>query len=210
MIAIDGMPGAGKTTALQRLQDAHPHQVVVFPEAQPPDDPLPDAATARFLLTEAQGRLADARRLQQARPGILFLSDRCHIGVLAYRYALQATGQGPHQDFDHALELAHRFGLTAPGAHDRILVLLIDPAESVARRSAYAHDDRYRLWFDPDFLDAYHHFLTHLDTWLRPDSFTTHDATTGSAWAALLSALPPHLTGRLALTPATADRPEAP
>jgi thymidylate kinase len=210
VIAIDGMPGAGKTTALHRLQDALPNQVVVFPEAQPPDDLIPDAATARYLLTEAQGRLADARRLQQAHPGLLVLSDRCHIGVLAYRYALQATGQGPHQDFDRALELAHYFGLTTPHAHDRVLVLLVDPAESVARRLAYAHDDRYRLWFDPDFLDAYHHFLTHLDTWLPPDSFTTHDATTGSAWAALLSALPPHLTERLAPTPATADRPEAP
>ncbi|MEU7322514.1 hypothetical protein ABZ682_18425 [Streptomyces griseoviridis] len=207
---IDGMPGAGKTTALHRLQDTLPHQVVVFPEAQPPDDLISDEATARYLLTEAQGRLVDAQRLQQAHPGLLVFSDRCHIGVLAYRYALQVTGQGSRQDFDRALELADHFGLTAPGAHDHVLVLLVDPAESVARRSAYAHDDRYRLWFDPDFLDAYHRFLTHLGTWLPPDSFTTHDATTSSAWTVLLSALPPHLTERLAPTPATADRPEAP
>ncbi|WP_055522670.1 hypothetical protein [Streptomyces graminilatus] len=51
--------------------------MVVFPEAQPPGDPLPDAATARYLLTEAQGRLADARRQQQAHPGLLVFSDRC-------------------------------------------------------------------------------------------------------------------------------------
>lgn len=210
MIAIDGMPGAGKTTALSRLRNALPDQVVLFPEAQPPEGPLPDAAAARYLLTEAQGRVADARRLQQAHPGLLIVSDRCHIGVLAYRYALMATGQGLYQDFDHALELAHQFGLTAPGAHDHILVLLIDPAESIARRRAYAHDERYRRWFDPSFLNAYHHFLTHLDTWLAPESFTTHDVTTTRAWAALLSALPPHLTARLTPTPAAGDRPEAP
>ncbi|MFJ9901201.1 hypothetical protein ACIQPR_48680 [Streptomyces sp. NPDC091280] len=210
MIAIDGMPGAGKTTVLRQLQDALPDHVVVFPEAQPPDHPVPDGATARYLLTEAQGRLVEAQRLQQTRPGLLVLSDRCHIGVLAYRYALQASGQGPRQDFDRALELAHSLGLTAPGAHDRVLVLLVDPAESIARRLAYAHDIRYRLWFDPDFLAAYHNFLTHLDTWLPPDTFTTHDATTTSAWAALLSALPPHLTERLAPTFATDDRPEVP
>jgi thymidylate kinase len=210
VIAIDGMPGAGKTTALSRLRNALPNHLVLFPEAQPPEGPLPDAATARYLLSQAQGRLADARRLQQSRPGLLIVSDRCHIGVLAYRYALMATGQGPQQDFDHALELAHQFGLTAPGAHARVLVLLIDPTESVARRRAYAHDERYRLWFDPLFLDAYHHFLAHLDTWLAPESFTTQDVTTTSAWAALLSALPPHLTARLTPTPATAGHPEAP
>lgn len=79
MIAIDGMPGAGKTTVLHRLQDALPNQVVVFPEAQPPDDPRPDAETARHLLAEARDRLDAARRLQQARPGLLVVSDRCHI-----------------------------------------------------------------------------------------------------------------------------------
>ncbi|WP_329138148.1 AAA family ATPase [Streptomyces sp. NBC_01476] len=190
MIAIDGMPGAGKTTALHRLQDALPNQVVVFPEAQPPDDPRPDAEIARYLLTEARDRLDAARRLQQARPGLLVVSDRCHIGVLAYRYALMATGKAPRQDFDHALELSHRLGLTAPDAHDRILILLVDPDESVTRRAADAHDDRYRLWFDPGFLTAYHHFLTHLNTWLPQDTLTTHDTTHANAWTTLVDALP--------------------
>lgn len=197
MIAIDGMPGAGKTTTLHRLQDALPSQVVVFPEAQPPDDPRPDAEAARSLLAEARNRLDAARRLQQARPGLLVVSDRCHIGVLAYRYALMATGKGPRQDFDRALELSHCLGLTAPDAHDGILVLLVDPDESVARRAAYAHDDRYRLWFDPGFLTAYHDFLTHLNTWLPNGTFTTHDTTRNGAWPALTGALPSRFARQL-------------
>lgn len=201
MIAIDGMPGAGKTTVLHRLQDALPNQVVVFPEAQPPDDPRPDAETARYLLAEARDRLDAARRLQQARPGLLVVSDRCHIGVLAYRYALMATGQAPRQDFDRALELSDRLGLTAPEAHDRILVLLVDPDESVARRATYAHDDRYRLWFNPGFLTAYHHFLTRLNTWLPDGTFTVHDATRAGAWPALAEALPSRFAHQLTTGP---------
>lgn len=74
MIAIDGMTGARKTTVLHQLQDALlPNQVVVFPEAQPPDDSRPDAETGRYLLAEARPAPATGR------PGLLVVSDRCHI-----------------------------------------------------------------------------------------------------------------------------------
>ncbi|MGA4545627.1 hypothetical protein ACPA54_37120 [Uniformispora flossi] len=206
MIALDGMPGAGKTTALRCLHQALPQQVIIHPEAHPTDESRPDAEIARELLAEAQRRRDAAQRLRHDRPELLFASDRCHIGVLAYRHASMATGQGTQQDFEHALELAAAFGLTTPGASERILVLLIDPTESTARRSAHAHDARYRRWFDRDFLTAYHHFLTNLADWLPEDSFTLHDAAATSTWSILTAALPHHIRAQI---PSGAAQPSA-
>ncbi|WP_394427019.1 nucleoside/nucleotide kinase family protein [Streptomyces sp. SGAir0957] len=190
MIALDGMPGAGKTTLLNNLRRRQPNTTVIFGEAQPPDGPLPEAHNTAYLLTEALSRIRTARRLKRTHPCLTVASDRCHIGVLAYRYARMRTGAAPADDFHHALALTHRLGLTAPSAHDHILVLTCTPAQSLHRRRAHSDNPHYRTWFDPHFLDHYHSFLTHLSTWIPATTFTLHDTTHHSAWPDLLNALP--------------------
>ncbi|MGW6599407.1 hypothetical protein [Streptomyces sp. NPDC055036] len=197
MIVLDGMPGAGKTTLLHQLQTALPHHLLVFPEAQPLENSGSDTATARFLLDEARDRIDTARHLARTRPGLIVASDRCHIGVLAYRYALAATGRGPYSDFEQALALCHELDLIGPQPDLSTLVLLTDPGTSISRRSAYAHDERYALWFDLGFLTAYRHFLDNLPDWIPADTVTTLDVTDTSGWPTLLDALPPHLVRQL-------------
>ncbi|WP_329457134.1 hypothetical protein [Streptomyces sp. NBC_01497] len=197
MIILDGMPGVGKTTLLHRLQAALPHHLLVFPEAQPPENGSSDAETARFLLDEARDRVDTAEHLSRSRPDLLVASDRCHIGVLAYRYALAAAGRAPYSDFEQALALCHDLDLTGPHPDLTTLVLLTDPGTSISRRSAHAHDERHTLWFDLDFLTAYRHFLDDLPVWLPVSTFTTLDVTDTSGWPTLLDALPPDLVRRL-------------
>ncbi|MFE4797668.1 hypothetical protein ACFRFL_21800 [Streptomyces sp. NPDC056708] len=197
MIVLDGMPGAGKSTLLHQLQTALPHHLLVFPEAQPPENGSSNTETARFLLGEARDRIDTARHLARTRPGMGVASDRCHIGVLAYRYALAATGRAPYSDFEQALALCHDLNLIGPHPDLTTLVLLTDPDTSISRRSAYAHDERYTLWFDLGFLTAYRHFLDNLPVWLPVGTFTTLDVTDTSGWPKLLGALPPRLFRRL-------------
>lgn len=197
MIVLDGMPGAGKTTLLLRLRTALPHHLLVFPEAQPPEDSSSDAETARILLVKARDRLETARHLARTRPDLIVASDRCHIGVLAYRYALAATDRAPSGDFEHALALCHDLKLLRPQPDLTLLVLMTDPGTSISRRAAYADDQRYSLWFDHGFLTAYRDFLDNLPVWLPTTTFTALDVTGISGWPTLLDALPPHLVRRL-------------
>ncbi|MFC1418750.1 hypothetical protein [Streptacidiphilus cavernicola] len=210
MIALDGMPGAGKTTLMLRLADAIPDQAVVFPEAQPTNGQLSAADSTRYMLDQARDRIREAQRLQQQRPDLAVLSDRCHIGVLAYRFALMESGQGPASAFDQALDIVDEYALNAPTAHSRVLVLTVSPEESVRRRHAHAADERHRLWFDPGFLAAYHYFLTHLATWVPESTFTLHDTTHSTGWAPLLEALPQQVRQKIHAQPARPVRGPTP
>ena len=176
MIVLDGMPGAGKTTLLRHLRASAPNNVLVLPEAQPSPDSVSDAETADHLLGEARARIDTAGHLARTRPDLLVASDRGHIGVLAYRHALATSGRAPYSYFKHALALCHDRGLMGPQPGLTTIVLLVDVGTSLARRAAHAHDQRYRLWFDPGFLTAYHAFLKDLSSWIPPATFTTVDA----------------------------------
>ncbi|MCA1219174.1 AAA family ATPase [Streptomyces sp. 8L] len=210
MIVLDGMPGAGKTTLLHRLRTALPDHLVVLPEAQPPEGSSTDAETAQHLLGTARERLDAARRLAQTHPDRLLASDRGHIGVLAYRYAMAATDRAPHSDFEHALALCHNLDLVRPHRDLTTMVLVTDPGTSITRRAAFAQDQRYSLWFDPEFLTAYRGFLDHLAACLPSDSFTTLDVTNVSGWPILLDILQSLLSRRLpSLQSPTSRSPEA-
>jgi hypothetical protein len=193
VIVLEGTPGAGKTTLLGRLLEALPDRLAVFPEAQPPREAPSDAEVARHLLAEDRARIDAARTLTSADPGIVVASDRCHIGVLAYRYARCATGCAPWRDFDYALSVCASLGLVEGHREDSIIVLLVDPVSSVKRRVGFAHDRRYRIWYGLDFLTAYNRFLEHLSTWMPANAAAViiHSVVDGqTGWACLLAALP--------------------
>ena len=197
MIALDGMPGAGKTTLLRRLHDGAPGQVKFFPEAQPADHG-DDLEVARDLLNEAADRIRTASQLITAQPGLVVASDRCHIGVLAYRYALARTGHGPRSVFDDALALCHTMGLLTPRTNVYTFVMLIDPERSIARRARHATNARFALWFDRSFLAAYQEFLTRLDAWITPHpELIPIEADDDLGWPQLAALLPHPLAAKL-------------
>ena len=163
---MEGTPGAGKTTWLGSLLAGHT-DALIFPEAQPP----PDAQHPRdleVLLAEDHHRTRCAASTQARFPNAVVASDRCHLGVLAYRYALAATGRAPWAVFEQAHQLAQHLDLDARHQNDEVHISLLDPEQSCRRRAAFARDRRYQTWFDPEFLTAYNHFLSHLDRWVTP------------------------------------------
>lgn len=178
MIILEGTPGAGKTTRLGALLAEHP-DALIFPEAQPPSG-AEHPADLEALLDEDHRRTQRAAEIHALYPAAVVASDRCHLGVLAYRHALAATDRAPRAVFDQARERAEHLGLDARHHHDEVHIGLLNPQRSRRRRARFAGDPRYQAWFDLEFLTAYNDFFHHLDRWSTP----------GPRWTTIL--LPEH------------------
>lgn len=172
MLILDGMPGSGKSTRLGHALTHHPEQVLVFPEARPPDH-APEHATMRHLLDEDHARTTAATRLAEHTPHQVAASDRCHLAVLAYRYAL-ARRTGSWAGFEHALTRSRALQLDAAHHHDTVLILHLTADASRQRRGRTAARPQHRCWFDPEFLAAYAEFFSHLHRWVTPGPQWTH------------------------------------
>lgn len=166
MIVLEGTPGAGKTTRLGALLVEYP-DALVFPEAQPPPG-AEHPADLEALLDEDHRRIRHAAEVHARYPDSVVASDRCHLGVLAYRHALAVTDRAPWAVFDQAREQAEHLNLDARHHHDEVHIGLLDPEWSRRRRARFAADLRYQAWFDLDFLAAYSDFFDHLDRWSTP------------------------------------------
>jgi thymidylate kinase len=170
MLVLDGLPGCGKTTRLGALRRQCPN-AVVFPEAQPPDE-ADEHTVLRALMGEDYARTQAARHLAEHEPHRPVASDRSHLGVLAYRYA-HARLTGAWADFEHAL--TYTSVLDQRHHDDTVLILHLDPAESLRRRGGpAASSNRFWPWFDPAFLRAYGEFWHHLDQWVTPGPRWSH------------------------------------
>lgn len=186
MLVLDGMPGAGKTTRLATLRTENP-EAVLFPEAQPPDGD--EHTVLRALLAEDYARTQAAAQIADDHPERPVVSDRCHLGVLAYRYA-HAHRTGRWADFERALAASAVLDQRHHG--DTVLILHLDPVDSLARRGdPHACDQQFRLWFDLDFLVAYGEFWRHLDRWVTPGPGWRHHHADDPAVDAVLSGEPP-------------------
>ncbi|SDP96448.1 hypothetical protein SAMN04487905_12035 [Actinopolyspora xinjiangensis] len=196
MLILDGMPGAGKTTLLGTLLTQW--QAVVFPEARPPAEGG-DETVLRHLLAEDHARTTEAARLHTHTPERVIASDRCHLGVLAYRYALaRLTGQW--HDFDRALAHSHELALDQRHHNDTVLILHLEPDESRHRRRDRADDPRYRLWYDQAFLEAYGEFFRELPRWISPGPSWQHHQVTDTDLTATAATLLPAPTAPLAVS----------
>jgi thymidylate kinase len=159
VIVLEGTPGAGKTTLLGSMIERDPDRVVVFPEAQPERGATDEHLIAEALLAEDLDRTTWAHRLEYYRPGLRVLSDRCYIGVLAYRHAMWQSGRLPRTYFDRALEACLRLGLPDRHRRNKVFILITQPSVSIKRRAMHAGVAEFSKWFDLDFLEAYNAFL---------------------------------------------------
>ncbi|GAA1235046.1 hypothetical protein GCM10009676_18620 [Prauserella halophila] len=188
MLVIDGMPGAGKTTTLGTVI-ARCSEVVVFPEAQPPERGDDDTVMRR-LLAEDYARTEAAHRIRTHSPHRLVASDRCHLGVFAYRYAL-ARLTGEWADFERALTRGRELALDERHHDDIVLILHLDPDKSLRHRRGRAGDPRYRTWYDPVFLTYYAEFFRDLHRWTEPGPHWAHHHAADPTISATLHALLP-------------------
>ncbi|MFD0502005.1 hypothetical protein ACFQ0G_01765 [Streptomyces chiangmaiensis] len=142
VLVLDGPPGAGKTSLLARMVCALGDDTVWFTEPDArlatglsaPVHPSPAGHTLWFLRHELDK--ARAMRSLTADPATsLLISDRNHLGALAYCYATRAEDSLPYRtarDF-YARRIAPQLPETVLTA-----ILLVSPEQSLTRRGNVA------------------------------------------------------------------------
>ncbi|MFJ3867660.1 hypothetical protein [Streptomyces nigra] len=138
VLALDGPPGAGKTSLLAHLVCALGDTAMWFTEPNArlsaglaaPVHPSPAGHTLWFLRDELHKARAAAHLVTDPATSLL-ISDRNHLGALAYCYATRAEDSLPYRtarDF-----YARRI---APELPEKILtaILLVSPEQSLNRR----------------------------------------------------------------------------
>jgi len=182
LAAIDGPPGAGKTSLIARLVTTYADDVVWFTEpnarlAGGLDAPVHTSSAAHSLwfLRHEQDKALRVREISSDPCTRLLLADRNHLGALAYCYATQADDALP-------FEKARNFYLEriAPdlSAQLHTIVLLVSPTTSLRRRGGEAELPRWQQWFAPDLLERLRTFYTTLAPDLCPNPPLTIDTDT--------------------------------
>ncbi|MFC7261500.1 AAA family ATPase [Streptomyces lutosisoli] len=172
VLVLDGPPGAGKTSLLARMVCALGDDAIWFTEPNArlvsglaaPVHPSPAGHTLWFLRHELDK--ARAMRHLAADPATsLLISDRNHLGALAYCYATRAEDSLPYRtarDF-YARRIAPELPETVLTA-----ILLVSPDQSLSRRGKVAELPRWKQWFDEGLLERLHTFYTDIAPTLCP------------------------------------------
>jgi hypothetical protein len=129
-----------------------------------PVHPSPAGHTLWFLRHEFDKARA-MRRLTADPATSLLISDRNHLGALAYCYATRAEDSLPYRtarDF-YARRIAPELPETVLTA-----ILLVTPAQSLTRRGNVAELPRWKQWFDEGLLERLHTFYTDVAPTLCP------------------------------------------
>jgi thymidylate kinase len=180
MIVFEGTPGAGKTTMIGSILAQAPDRVIVMPEAQPAPQYADDAVITEALLQEDLDRLDAAHHLTDHEPMLSLVSDRCYIGVLAYRYAMWKSGRMPRENYDRARTRCLDLGLHEKHRDSTVIIVVTPPMISILRRGQYATSRRYAEWFDTGFLESYNRFLRHRQEIFPKRTFVIND--TNMSW----------------------------
>lgn len=156
IIAVEGMPGAGKTTILAALAEQFEGSCILLPELNfepyAPENSLPPEEKRTLfhkLWVERLSFLTNSHH-----PNIFFLSDRSHFSNLAFTYAFDIAHNTHFYPsykklFDESFK-AYPI--------DGILVLDLSPEEGLRRRTARG-DKVPSPWSNINFLRAIREFF---------------------------------------------------
>jgi len=152
IIAIEGMPGAGKTTSIAVLkaysQYACLDQLMLTNTEL---EALDNEQTSRAYLEAELGRTDNLRRLTYAGKSVIL--DRCYISTLAYAYARAMTRHGEPTAFKNIVgyfeSIVHQIAMP-----DLLIRFDISLEKSLERRKAFSHLPQYYNWFNPAFLNS--------------------------------------------------------
>ena len=148
IIALEGMPGAGKTTFIKKYVDNK--DIVFVPQLQIEEDMLSkdDMETSKQFLFAEEKKTAQLEDLFRRHSEVVM--DRTFFTTLAYCYARSKINntQEEYTSLLHVYE-GIKHTITFP---THVIYLDISIDESIKRRASYSKDDRYKYWFDPVFL----------------------------------------------------------
>ncbi|MGW9026820.1 hypothetical protein ACWGQ5_22070 [Streptomyces sp. NPDC055722] len=172
VLVLDGPPGAGKTSLLARMVCGLGDDAMWFTEPNArltegldaPVHPSPAGHTLWYLRHE-RAKARAMRHLVTDPATRLFVSDRNHLGALAYCYATRSEDSLPYRT---AREFYAR--RIAPELPETVLtaILLVSPHHSLARRGKVAELPRWKQWFDEGLLERLHTFYADIAPTLCP------------------------------------------
>lgn len=156
ILAVDGPPGAGKTSLLARIAPAYGDACTFFTEPNARlAGPLPApgngsaADLSRWFLRHEQTRAGQVAALSRDPLTRLIFCDRNHLGVLAFCHAATAGDALP---YDQALACYQQDIAPNLPAELKTVILLVSPDVSLERRGGAAERPRWQPWFSRDLL----------------------------------------------------------
>ena len=156
IIALEGMPGAGKTTFINQYVNSE--NIIFVPQLQIEENILnkDDMETSKQFLFAEQKKTEQLQALGKQYSEVVI--DRTFFTTLAYCYARSKVSSTP-EEYISLLRVYEgiKHTITFP-----TLVIFLDVSigESIKRRLIYSEDIRYKNWFDPVFLGYLKEFYT--------------------------------------------------
>ncbi len=156
IIALEGMPGAGKTTFINKYVDNE--KITFLPQLQIEDSILVKdnlETSKQFLFTEYK----KTKQIEEVgRQYAKILIDRTFFTTLAYCYA-RSKVNNTLEEYESLLLVFEgiKNTITFP---THVIYLDVSVDESIRRRQDFANVDKYKNWFDPVFLRYLKEFYT--------------------------------------------------
>jgi len=156
IIALEGMPGAGKTTFINQYVSSG--NIIFVPQLQIEENILnkDDLETSKRFLFAEQKKTEQLQALGKRYSEVVI--DRTFFTTLAYCYARSKARSTP-EEYMSLLRVYEgiKHTITFP---THVIFLDVSIVESIKRRLIYSGDIRYKNWFDPVFLGYLREFYT--------------------------------------------------
>ncbi len=155
IIALEGMPGAGKTTFIKNHLD---HNKKVFiPQLQIKNKQIlskNNLETSKHFLAAEKDKTATIEKLSKNHSEITM--DRTFISTLAYCYARSKMNNTP-REYEELLDFYEKVKnkITFP---THIVYIDVSINKSLKRRYVHSQNEKYQNWFNPTFLNYFRDF----------------------------------------------------